>query len=64
MQVELAEGVTLKACPFCGSEPTLRTDSGDFSTNYWVKCPNKFCSVSPAATNTQSAAISAWNVRA
>jgi len=56
--------ITLKSCPFCGSEAFLKSDhqmSGQY--HFWVKCSNPKCGVSPSCSKTEKAATGAWNDR-
>ena len=76
MIIEVPTEVTLKPCPFCGSEAVLKMDrqpqlandarlgKAPIALHYWVKCTKRDCGVSPAAQNAQSAVIDGWNRRA
>jgi Lar family restriction alleviation protein len=69
MIVETTTTTTIQNCPFCGAEAVAKSNSDSTGTTlygeyYWVKCTNKACSVSPAASPTLDAAIETWNRRA
>ena len=67
----MAEDVELKPCPFCGSEPKLKSDvrhGGDAKNTvgvhyYWIKCPNDYCRVASMSVDSREMAAELWNRR-
>jgi hypothetical protein len=64
MTVELPDDVALRPCPICGSDARLKTNiTINSQSQFWVKCTNPECGISPAATFDQHVAIDRWNTR-
>ena len=72
MIIDLKTGVELEKCPFCGSEPKLRSDNGVqegtamkmTTPRFWVKCSSDPCGISTRSQEKEEEAIALWNQRA
>ena len=62
--VALEEGETLLSCPFCGSDASLRTDSGPLGTTFWAKCNKRECGVTCQSGPYRGKVVEKWNSRA
>lgn len=72
--VDIPAETELLACPLCGSEAVLKSDTviKGMGTNnemltkkrFWVKCQGGDCSISPASADTIEKATARWNRRA
>ena len=64
MNEDLATGLTLKACPWCGEGPDVEPWHGGGPNKHMVSCANELCPASPAVTaETRNEAIRLWNER-
>lgn len=55
----------LLACPFCGSEVTLKDTGNDAGYRWLVRCDNALCMVNPfARAKSLDATMAIWNQRA
>ena len=59
----------LLACPFCGSQPELKTkilnsESSHPTTLFWYQCSNSRCNGSQMWNKSVEAALENWNRRA
>jgi hypothetical protein len=59
------ENPKLLACPFCGSEVTLKDTGNDAGYRWLVRCDNALCMVNPfARAKSLDATMAIWNQRA
>ena len=59
----------LKTCPFCGSQPELKSkilnpESSHPTTLWWYQCSNTRCNGSQMWNKSVEAALENWNRRA
>lgn len=56
--------ITLRACPFCGTDGKLFShDMDEQKTIWWVQCTNSHCRCTMLAVDSRDRAIMRWNAR-